>query len=176
MGVLFAIPLRVFSNVVNIHTTRVRNCHEPSEQVRELMSLIARFIIDTSAATHMSHPEVKRRVRALLDGSVVGTTASLDAVAFAGTPARTDYERLLAYHRATREYLPTNDEHWHTALGAQRALAKTGEHGTVDIMDLLTAVIASVHKLTIIHYSAGFEAASSVLTFRHRWVMPPGSL
>jgi predicted nucleic acid-binding protein len=140
------------------------------------MSLIARFIIDTSAATRIAHPEVKRRVRALIDGSVVGTTASLDARALAGARGRSDYERLLAHHRATREYLPTNDEHWHTALGAQRALAITGEHNKVDILDLLTAAMAAAHRLTIIHYHPGFEAAATVLTFRHRWVMPPGTI
>lgn len=140
------------------------------------MSLIARFLIDTSAATRMADPEVKRRLRALIDGSVVATTASLDAQAFAAARTRSDYERLLAHHRATREYLPTNDEHWHTALGAQRALAETREHGRVDILDLLTAVLASAHKLTLIHYKPAFEAAATVLTFRHRWVVPPGTL
>ena len=140
------------------------------------MSLIARFIIDTSAATKMADPEVKRRLRALIDGSVVATTASLDAQALAAAGSRNGYERLLAHHRATREYLPTNDEHWHTALGAQRALAQTSEHGKVDIQDLLTAVLASAHKLTLIHYKAAFEAAATVLTFRHRWVVPPGTL
>lgn len=140
------------------------------------MALIARFIIDTSAATRMADPEVERRLRALIDGSVVGTTASLDAQALAGAASRNDYERLLAHHRTTREYLPTNDEHWHAALGAQRALAETNEHGKVDILDLLTAVLASAHKLTLVHYKAGFEAAATVLTFRHRWVVPPGTL
>lgn len=140
------------------------------------MSLIARFIIDTSAATKMADPEVKRRLQALIDGSVVATTASLDAQALAAVPGRSEYEQLLAHHRTTREYLPTNDEHWHTALGAQRALAQTCEHGKVDILDLLTAVLASAHKLTLVHYKAGFEAAATVLTFRHRWVVPPGTL
>ena len=140
------------------------------------MALVGRYLIDTSAASRMSHPEVSRRLRALIDGCVVATTASLDAEALAAVPGLTEYEEQLAARRATREYLPTNDEHWHTALGAQRALAKTGEHNKVDIVDLLTAVVASAHKLTVVHYDASFEAAATVLTFQHRWVMPRGTI
>lgn len=140
------------------------------------MALIGRYLIDTSAAARMSHPEVSRRLRALLATGVVATTASLDAEALAAVLGHEEYEERLADHRATREYLPTNDEHWHTALGAQRALAKTGVHQTVDIADLLTAALASAHKLVVVHYDECFETAATVLTFQHRWVMPRGSL
>lgn len=140
------------------------------------VALVGRYIIDTSAASRMSHPEVSRRLRALLATGVVATTAALDAEALAAVPGLSEYEQRLADHRATREYLPTNDEHWHTALGAQRALAKVGAHNKVDITDLLTAALASAHKLTVVHYDAGFETAATVLTFRHRWVMPRGTI
>ncbi|MDP7738918.1 PIN domain-containing protein [Mycobacterium paragordonae] len=140
------------------------------------MALVGRYLIDTSAAARMSHPEVSRRLRALLASGVVATTASLDAEALAAVSGHDEYEERLADRRATREYLPTNDEHWHTALGAQRALAKTGLHHMVDIADLLTAALASAHKLVVVHYDVCFEAAATVLTFRHRWVMPRGSL
>lgn len=140
------------------------------------MALIGRYLIDTSAASKMSHPEVSRRLRALVDGGVVATTASLDAEALVAATAPAEYEKLLADRRASREYLPTNDEHWHTALGAQRALANTGEHHKVDILDLLTAALAGAHKLIVVHYDACFEVAATVMTFQHRWVMPRGTI
>jgi hypothetical protein len=37
-------------------------------------------------------------------------------------------------------------EHWQTALGAQRALARTGQHRAVGIADLLTATLAAAHQ------------------------------
>ena len=49
--------------------------------------------------------------------------------------------------RAAYEYLPTNDEHWQTALGAQRTLAQTGQHRAVGMADLLTATLAAQHRL-----------------------------
>jgi predicted nucleic acid-binding protein len=45
------------------------------------VALIARYLIDTSAAARMRVPEVSRRLRPLIEGGLVGTTASLDAEA-----------------------------------------------------------------------------------------------
>jgi len=140
------------------------------------VALVGRYLIDTSAAVRMYHPEVSRRLRALLDTGVVATTASLDAEALSAAEGFDEYEQRLAEHRTTREYLPTNDEHWHTALGAQRALAKAGAHDAVDITDLLTAALASAHKVVVVHYDDCFETAATVLTFQHRWVMPRGTI
>ncbi len=140
------------------------------------MALVGRYLIDTSAAARVSHPEVSRRLRALVGGGIVATTASLDAEALAAAPGPAEYEQWLAERRGACEYLPTNDEHWHTALGAQRALSQTGEHNKVDIIDLLTAAVASAHKLVVVHYDASFETAATVLTFQHRWVMPRGTI
>jgi predicted nucleic acid-binding protein len=72
--------------------------------------------------------------------------------------------------------LPTDDEHWQRALDAQRELARTGRHRTVGITDLLIGVLAAEHRLTVLHYDAGFETAAEVIGFAHEWVAPPGSL
>jgi predicted nucleic acid-binding protein len=93
----------------------------------------------------------------------------------AGKCAR-QYEQLWADRRVAYEYLPTNDEHWQIALGAQRALATMGRHRTVGMADLLTATLAAAHQLTVVHYEADFETAATVLTFNHRWVLPRGSI
>jgi predicted nucleic acid-binding protein len=139
------------------------------------VALIARYLIDTSASARMRHPEVSRRLRPLIEGGVVATTASLDAEAFYSARGTAEYEQLWADRRIAYEYLPTNDEHWHTALSAQRALARTGQHRTVGMADLLTATLAAEHELTVIHYDADFETVATVLTFQQRWVLPHGS-
>jgi predicted nucleic acid-binding protein len=140
------------------------------------VALIARYLIDTSAAAKMRHPEVSRRLRPLIEGGVVATTASLDAEALSSARGPAEYEQLWADRRAAYEYLPTNDEHWQTALGAQRALATTGRHRAVGMADLLTAALAATHRLTVIHYDPDFDTAATVLTFEHRWVVPQGSV
>jgi len=139
------------------------------------VALIARYLIDTSAAARMRNLEVARRLRPLIEGGVVATTASLDAEALYGARGSSDYEQLWADRHVAYEYLPTNDEHWQTARGAQRALAGIGRHRAVGMADLLTATPAAAHQLTVIHYHADFETAATVLTFQHQWVLARGS-
>lgn len=119
----------------------------------------------------MTHPEVAARLAPLIEAGLVATTAQLDAEALyiARNPA--DYEQLWSDRRAAYEYLPTNDEHWQTALGAQRKLASTGRHRAVGMADLLIATLAADHDMTLIHYDADFEIAAEVLPFRHQWVL-----
>jgi len=140
------------------------------------VALTARYLIDTSAAARMRHTEVSRRVAPLIEAGVVGTTASLDAEALYSARGPVEYEQLWADRRAAYEYLPTDDEHWQTALGAQRDLARRGQHRAVGVTDLLTATLAAVHHLTVMHYDADFEMAATVLAFQHQWVLPRLSL
>jgi predicted nucleic acid-binding protein len=140
------------------------------------VALIARYLIDISAAARMRHPEVSRRLRPLIESGVVATTASLDAEALYSARGPAEYEQLWADRRAAYEYLPTDDEHWQTALGAQRALARNSQHRAVGVADLLTAALAAAHQLIIIHYDADFEAAATVLTFEHHRVLPRRSV
>ena len=74
------------------------------------------------------------------------------------------------------EYLPTEDEHWQAALQAQRDLARQGRHRAVGIPDLLTAVMAAEHGLTVVHYDADFEIAATVVAFEQVGVAQRGSL
>jgi predicted nucleic acid-binding protein len=124
----------------------------------------------------MRHPEVAARLAPLIEAGRVATTASLDAEALYSARNPAEYEQLWADRRVAYEYLPTDDEHWRAALDAQRALASRGRHRAVGIPDLLTAVLAAEHKLTVVHYDADFETAATVVSFEQVWVMPRGSL
>ena len=140
------------------------------------MAVTARFLIDTSAAARMANPDVAVRLVPLIEGGVVATTATLDAEALYSARGADEYEQLWNDRRVAYEYLPTNDEHWQAALTAQRELARTGRHRSVGVHDLLTAVLAAAHHLTVIHYDSDFETAATVLAFAHRWVAPRGAL
>jgi len=63
-----------------------------------------------------------------------------------------------------------------SALDAQRELARQGRHRAVGLPDLLTAVLAAVHGLTVVHYDADFETAATVVAFEQVWVAQRGSL
>jgi predicted nucleic acid-binding protein len=140
------------------------------------VALIARFLIDTSAASRMRLQTVAERLEPLITGGLVATCASLDAEALYSARGSGEYEQVRADRRAAYEYLPTDDEHWQRAFDAQRLLARTGRHRAVGIADLLSAVLAAEHGMTVLHYDADFEIAAEVLTFAHRWVLPRGSV
>jgi predicted nucleic acid-binding protein len=107
--------------------------------------------------------------------SVIRTGVSVPRLPVQVAPTRASCEvwndRRLAY-----EYLPTNGEHWQTALDTQRDLARTGRHRAVGVHDLLTAAIAAAHNLIVVHYDSDFETAATVLTFQHVWVLPRGTV
>ena len=124
----------------------------------------------------MRHPDVAARLAPLIEAGLVATTAALDTEALCGARNPVEYEQLWADHRVAYKYLPTEDEHWQAALQAQRELARQGRHRAVGIPDLLTAVLAAAHGLTVVHYEADFETAATVVAFEQVWVMPRGSL
>ena len=140
------------------------------------MALIARYLIDISAAPRMRHRGVAQRITPLIEAGVVATTAARDAEALYNTRGPAEYEQLWEDRRAAYEYVPTNDKHSQAALGAQRQLARTGHHRCVGVADLLTAVLAAEHRVTVVHYDADFDTAAKVLAFAHQWVVPRDSL
>ena len=140
------------------------------------MALIARYLVDTSAAARMVDPVVARVITPLINHGVVATCASLDAEALYSARSPTEYEQIREDRRQAYEYLPTDDRHWQRAFDVQRALARSGRHRAVGIADLLTAVLSAENRLTVVHYDADFEIAGSVFDFIHRWVAPRGTL
>ncbi len=138
--------------------------------------MIARFLIDTSAAARMRLAAVAERLEPLITGGLVATCATLDAEALYSARSPGEYEQVRADRRDAYEYLPTDDGHWQRAFDAQRELARTGRHRAVGIADLLTAVLATEHRMTIVHYDADFDIAAEVLAFEHRWILPRGSV
>lgn len=140
------------------------------------MANVARFLIDTSAAARMPRRVVADRLAPLIQAGVVATCATLDAEALFSARNPAEYEEVRADRRTAYEYVLTEDEHWQRAFAAQRELARTGRHRAVGVPDLLTAVLAAEHRLTVIHYDADFDTAGEVIDFGRRWIAEPGSI
>jgi len=140
------------------------------------VAVIARFLIDTSAAARMQLAAVADQLEPLINGGLVATCATLDAEALYSARSPAEYEQVRADRRQAYEYLPTDDGHWLGAFDAQRVLARTGRHRAVGIADLLTAVLAAEQGVTVLHYDSDFEIAAEVLDFEHRWVLPRGTV
>jgi predicted nucleic acid-binding protein len=140
------------------------------------VAVIARFLIDTSAAARMRMAAVADRLEPLITGGLVATCATLDAEALYSARSPAEYEQVRADRREAYEYLPTHEIHWQRAFDAQRVLARTSRHRAVGIADLLTAVLAAEHGMTVLHYDNDFGIAAEVLEFEHRWIVPRGTV
>jgi predicted nucleic acid-binding protein len=140
------------------------------------VALIARYLIDTSAAARVQHSEVRARVLLVIETGLAATCAPLDADALFSARGPAEYENVRQERRESFEYLPMDDEHWSKAFDAQRELARTGRHRSVGTTDLLTAVLAGEHRLTLLHYNADFEIAADVVEFDQQWVVPRGTV
>ena len=73
--------------------------------------MIARFLIDTSAAARMRLTEVADRLEPLITGGHRATCAGLDAEALSSIRSPAEYEQVRADRREAYEYLPTDDGH-----------------------------------------------------------------
>src|SRR3954454_22599541 len=124
----------------------------------------------------MRRAAVAERLEPLITGGLVATCATLDAEALYSARGPGEYEQVRADRREAYEYLPTDDDHWQRAFDVQRVLARTGRHRAVGMADLLTAVLAAGHGMTVLHYDSDFETIADVLDFEHRWVMPRGTV
>lgn len=140
------------------------------------MAVVARYLIDTSAAARMNIQDVAGRLTEIIESGLVATTAVLDAEALYSARSGIEYEQLWRDRQLAYEYLPINDEHWRTALQAQRRLAQRGQHRAVGIPALLTATIAAEHGISVFHYDADFDTAATILEFQHEWVAPSGTI
>src|SRR4051794_1345740 len=123
----------------------------------------------------MRRAAVAGRLEPLIPGGLGAPCATPGAEGPYSAPGPAGDGQVRADRREAYEYLPTDDGHWQRAFDAQRILARTGRHRAVGIADLVTAVLAAEHGVTIVHYDADFEIAADVLEFEHRWVLPRGT-
>ncbi len=48
-------------------------------------------------------------------------------------------------------------------------------HRAVGLPDLLTAVLAAAHHLTVFHHDSDFDITAEVIDFGHEWIPPRGA-
>ena len=140
------------------------------------MAVVARYLVDTSAAARMHHEQVAERVAPLITAGLVATCAPLDFEALFSARGPQDYEQIRADRRSAYEYLPVLDEHWQRALGVQRSLARLSRHRDVGLTDLLVAAVAEQHRITVLHYDSDYDTISEFIDLQARWVAPCGNI
>ncbi|HEU4423532.1 MAG TPA: PIN domain-containing protein [Pilimelia sp.] len=124
--------------------------------------MTVRFLLDTSAIARIQQGVAASRwARA----ASAGTVALCDPVELevlrktdGGGPRRA-MRRLL---RETYPWCPVPDNAWDRALDLQDRLSDASQHRGVSIVDLVIAVTAARHRLTVLHDDRDYEVISRV--------------
>jgi hypothetical protein len=86
-----------------------------------------------------------------------------------------DYEAAAERFRLAFAWAYVPERAWERAAEIQQALARQGRHRAASIPDLLLAVTAEHHRLTLLHYDHDFELIADITGQPIRWVVAPGT-
>ncbi|MFJ7776406.1 PIN domain nuclease [Streptomyces yangpuensis] len=120
------------------------------------------FLIDTSALVRFYRRQAGSEWDQLVESGRVGLCEPVRQEflrAVGGRPAYYEADDLL---RAVFPYRTARDAVWTATKALQRQLADAGAHQCASPVDLLVAVIAQQHGLTVLHQDADFETIAKV--------------
>lgn len=120
------------------------------------------FLIDTSALVRFYRGQTGPVWDQTVTSGVVGLCEPVRQEflrAVGGRPAYYEADSLL---RETFPYVLARDSVWEETSALQRRLADEGCHQSASPVDLLVAVIARHHKLTVLHQDADFETIARI--------------
>lgn len=136
----------------------------------------ATWLVDTSALTRLSVPEVDEVLRPRVDdGRVAVSAITWLEIGFAATSAA-DHVRsqLPVLERLQLVYGSPRSER--RAIDVQEQLMRSGHHRAVKLPDLLVAALAETEGLTLLHYDTDFDRVAEVTSQPVAWVVPAGTV
>ncbi|MYS39784.1 PIN domain-containing protein [Streptomyces sp. SID5998] len=120
------------------------------------------YLADTSAVWRLlrgqlGSPWPDRAARGLL-----AICPPVEAELMPGLRSDRDYEPFFTVLSQTFGWVPAPDDPWQKVLGVQRDLARIGHHRGPSPMDILIALTAEHHHLTVLHVDDDFAAIAKV--------------
>ncbi|GAA3416123.1 PIN domain nuclease [Streptosporangium vulgare] len=128
------------------------------------------YLIDTSALVRFYRGQVGTEWDQTVSAGLVGICEPVRQEylrAVGGRPAFYEAGNLL---QETFPYYAIPESAWHETSGLQRDLADKGWHQSASPVDLLMAVTARHHKLTVLHADADFDTISRLTGQPVRWI------
>ncbi|GAA1411050.1 PIN domain nuclease [Kitasatospora putterlickiae] len=140
------------------------------------MSGAEQFLIDTSAHVRIVRPELDAIWGEVIDHGRIGLCEPTEAELLYSARSKGHYAELKDALAGMYVWRPVPDAAWRRLLALQRQLADAGQHRSASIPDLLVAVTALHHGLTVLHYDRDFETIAEHTELRTRWLAEAGSL
>ncbi|MFJ7268106.1 PIN domain nuclease [Streptomyces sp. NPDC099050] len=134
------------------------------------------FLIDKSAAGRILRPGVRDDwVETLKAGRISLCEPTEFEMLFSARSVQ-DYKRTKSQLRDLFGWRPVPEDGWQQILDLQETLVYRGAHRSASGIDLLVAVTARAHGLTVLHYDRDFDTIAGATELSAQWLAEPGSI
>ncbi len=140
------------------------------------MAAAEQFLIDKSAYARILRPEPRQVWGAELMSGHVSICSPTEAEVLYSARSTAEYEQIKLSISRVYGWVAVPANAWQRLLAVQEQLASIGQHRSAGIVDLLVAVTAMHHGLTVLHYDRDFETIAKHTELKTRWLMEPGSI
>lgn len=120
------------------------------------------FLVDTSALVRFYRGQTGPEWEQAVTSGLVGICEPVRQEFLRAVGGRPGYYEADSLLHETFPYYPVRDSAWASTAELQRRLAERGWHQCAGPVDLLVAVTAVEHKLTLLHNDADFETIARV--------------
>jgi predicted nucleic acid-binding protein len=120
------------------------------------------YLADTSAVWRLLRGQVGDPWPRYVASGLVALCPPVESELMVSVRADREYEPFFAVLRGTFGWYPALDDPWRHILAVQRDLLKIGHHRGPSVLDILIALTAQQHRLTLIHADADFAAVAKV--------------
>jgi predicted nucleic acid-binding protein len=135
---------------------------------------VARYLADTSVWARLTQANVRAAFTPLADRGLIGTCPIVDLEILYSARTGAEHEHFRV-QRAAFDYFPLIDEIGQRSIEVQGLLARTAQHRSVSIPDLMIAATAERFALSVLHYDADYERIASVTGQPVEWIVPRGT-
>ncbi|MEU3568340.1 PIN domain nuclease [Kitasatospora sp. NPDC036755] len=135
------------------------------------------FLIDTSAAARLiTKPSALSLWGEALASGAIGMCAPTEGELLYSARSAAEMRAMRVQFERLYTWWVVPDEVWRDIQALQLLLAETGSHRSAGVVDLVVAVTAMHHGLTVLHYDRDFETIAKHADLKARWLAEPGSL
>ncbi|BEL09385.1 hypothetical protein Q0Z83_075760 [Actinoplanes sichuanensis] len=138
---------------------------------------VAEYLIDTSALIRLLRsPDVLEHWDATVTEGLIATCDITEIELLYTVRSHADLRRQRKLLRRMFSWVVMPDSAFKRALRLQEALSVKGALRSAGAVDLLTAVTAERHRLTLLHYDRDFVRVAEVTGQPVRWIAEPGTI
>lgn len=134
------------------------------------------FLIDTSAAGRLPRLTGTGRWLEEVREGRVSICAPTQAEVLYSARSVGEFKEMARRVEALYTWRQVPDDAWPRARALQRRLMDLGCHRAAGVVDLLVAVTAQHHELTVLHYDRDVETLAEHAGLRARWLAEPGTI